>query len=56
MEGSEQEKHTIMIPALLQESSPGDGVTGMAEAMTGAGGTGQRAIAKDQVRSKEGTS
>lgn len=55
MEGSEQ-KNTIVIPALLQESSPGDGVTGMAEAMTGAGGTRQKAIAKDQVRSKEGTS
>lgn len=38
MEGSEQEKHTIAIPALLQESSPGSGVTGIAVAMPGAGG------------------
>lgn len=36
MEGSEQ--NTIVSPALLQESSAGNGVTGMAEAMTGAGG------------------
>lgn len=62
MEGSEQEKNTIVIPALLQEPSPGVGVIGIAAAMTEGGergrgrGTGQKAIANDPVKGKEVTS
>lgn len=55
MKGSEQ-NNTIMIPVMLQEYSPGNGVKETGVAVTGGQGTGQKAIANVQLMDNEGQS